>query len=95
MSKERHLILNFLDSPLKILLWTKGEWLLIFVPFLLGVVLNIFFLGVLCSLISIFVIRFFKKHFGKGQLQAVMYWYLPSSSKMQNLPLSYIKEYLG
>jgi type IV conjugative transfer system protein TraL len=95
MSKRTHVIFNFLDSPLKILLWTKGEWSLIFGPFLLGVVLNTFFLGVLCSLISIFVIRFFKKHFGKGQLQAVMYWYLPPTSKLKFLPLSYKKEYLG
>jgi type IV conjugative transfer system protein TraL len=95
MSKESHLILNFLDSPLKILFWTKGEVVLTLGPFILGIVLDAFSFGIICSLVSVFTIRFFKVRFGKGQLQAVMYWYLPPSSKLKYLPSSYIKEYLG
>ena len=95
MSTDRHIILNFLDSPIRILFWTKGELVLTLMPFLLGIILDAFTLGIICSLISVFTIRFFKRKFGEGQLQAVMYWYLPPSSKFKSLPVSYIKEYLG
>ena len=95
MDKAKHLIFNFLDSPLKILFWTKGELVLTVGPFLLGIVLDAFGFGIICALVCIFAIRFFKRHFGKGQLLAVMYWYLPPPSKLKYLPLSYKKEYLG
>ena len=95
MSSHDHVILNHIDSPLKILFWTKGEIFLFVVPFFLGMLLDEFIFGVLVSLLNAFVVSKYKKLFGKGQLQAVMYWYLPKTKKLKGVPPSYIREYLG
>jgi type IV conjugative transfer system protein TraL len=94
MSKARHVILSHLDSPVKVLFWTKGELMLILGPFFVGVCLDLFALGIVFSGINYWAINQYKKRFGKGQLQAVMYWYLPSTKKLKGLPVSYIREFL-
>lgn len=88
-----HVILSHLDSPLKILFWTKGEILMVLGPFFISVVLESFLLGVGACLINVTLIKTYKKRFGEGQLVAVMYWYLPLTSKLKGLPASYIREY--
>lgn len=94
MSKSRHVILNHLDSPLKILFWTKGELLLILGPFFAGVFLDLFSLGIVFSGLNYWGIKEYKQRFGKGQLQAVMYWYLPLTKKLKGLTVSYLREFL-
>ena len=90
---HRHVILGHLDSPLKILFWTKGEIFMVLGPFFVSVVLDSFLLGVGACLINVTLIKTYKKRFGKGQLVAVMYWYLPTTTKLKSLPSSYIREY--
>ena len=90
---HRHVILSHLDSPLKILFWTKGEILMVLGPFFVSVVLDSFLLGVGACLINVTLIKTYKKRFGEGQLVAVMYWYFPANTKLKSLPASYIREY--
>jgi type IV conjugative transfer system protein TraL len=92
---KRHAILSYLDSPLKILFWTKGEILMVLGPFFVSVVLDTFLLGVTACLINVYLIKTYKKHFGEGQLMAVLYWYFPSMDKLKGLPRSCVREYLG
>lgn len=95
MSVNRHIILNHVDSPLKILFWTKGEIALLAVPFSLGVMLDEFVVGVIMAFLSGWGSSLYKKKFGRGRIQTVMYWYLPSNKKLYGFPPSFIREYLG
>lgn len=92
---HRHVILGHLDSPLKILFWTKGEILMVLGPFFVSVVLDSFLLGVGACLINVSLIKTYKKRFGEGQLVAVLYWYLPPTARVKGLPVSYVQEYVG
>lgn len=90
-----YIILNHIDSPLKILFWTKGEIVLFISPFFIGMILDQFLVGVGLSFLNVWAVSVYKKKFGKGQLQAVMYWYLPKSKKLKNIPSAGVREYVG
>lgn len=94
MASVNRYILNYLDSPIKILFWTKGELVLFLGPFFVGVFIDEFVCGLMVSCLNAFTVRQYKKRFGKGQLQAVLYWYLPPVKKLKALPPSFIREYL-
>lgn len=95
-SFTQHVILNHVDSPLKILIWTKGELLLFILPALTGLLLGQIILGFLVSAFNYKLFGIYKRHFGKGQLQAVCYWFLPHMPKQfPGFPPSYIREYQG
>jgi type IV conjugative transfer system protein TraL len=95
MEIKNHVILNHVDSPLKILFWTKGELCLFLMPFLGGVLTDELLMGVGISLLNGWGVNRYKKTFGKGQLQAVIYWFLPAHKTLKVLPQSYIREYMG
>ena len=95
MSVNRHIILNHVDSPLKILFWTKGDLSLLAIPFSFGVIIDEFVMGILITCLSGWVSSVYKKKFGKGKIQTVMYWYLPANKKLFGFPPSFIREYLG
>jgi type IV conjugative transfer system protein TraL len=95
MSSREHVILNHVDSPLKILFWTKGEISLFLGPFFIGMFLDEFIFGVFVSILNAWVVSQYKKRFGRGQLQAVLYWYLPQIKSLSAIPPSYVREYLG
>lgn len=95
MSMEKHVILNTLDTPLKILFWTVPELLMFLVPPFLGLMVDHLTLGIVSSLTAVWLSRKYQEHFGKGQLEAVRYWFLPSSGRFKTLAPSHIREYLG
>ncbi len=90
----KHVILNHVDTPLKILFWTTGELLMWFVPCFLGLILNQLILGLIISVIGGLINKKYQQHFGKGQFQAVKYWFLPPDVSIK-LPKSYVRTYLG
>ena len=92
--KKLHGILSYVDRPTKIILWTKGELLLILGPFFLGVFLDVFILGIVTGAINFWGIGAYKKRFGKGLLQAVLYWYLPFQEKLKAFYDPSIREYV-
>lgn len=95
MSANRHVILSHVDSAVKILLWTKGELLLMLVPFFGGIFFDTFALGIVTSAINGYGIRTYKKRFGKGLLQAVIYWYLPPLQALKCIPQSCVRKLIG
>lgn len=96
MSIQRHVILSHVDTPLRIVFWTKAEAALILLPLLIGGALGYFLIGAVMSGVHLYGMRFYKKHFGKGKLRAVLYWFFPhSKSRYPALPPSYIRHYLG
>lgn len=96
MSQARHVILNHVDTPLRILFWTTGELGLYISPTFLGLILDQFCLGVLATIFNIWAYRKYNRRFGKGQFNAVRYWFLPHDKRnFKGIPPSYIREYLG
>lgn len=94
MSVNRHVILNHLDSPLKILMWTTGEIALYITPLFIGLCCDQLTVGLGVSFLNVWLNKQYKKRFGKGQFQAVMYWFFPTNN-LKKLPPSHIREYLG
>lgn len=95
MSVNPHVILNHVDSPVKVLLWTRSELTLYLLPPICGLFLDQFTVGIVVSGINIWLNKNYKKRFGKGQFQAVMYRFLPTTGRIKKLPPSCIREYLG
>lgn len=95
MSMNRNVILNYVDTPLKILFWTVPELLMLFVPCFVGMLISQLTIGMLTAAFYFWLSKVYQRHFGKGQLQAVMYWFLPANRRFKNLPHSFIREYLG
>jgi type IV conjugative transfer system protein TraL len=93
-SSSEHVILSNLDQPVRFIFWTKGELLLILGPFLFGLFTDQFILGTVFALISFSGIRFYKKRFGKGKLEAVRYWYLPRTRQLKAFPPTYLRRFL-
>lgn len=48
----RHVILNHVDSPLKILIWTRGELAMFLCPALLGMLSSKLILGFVISFLN-------------------------------------------
>lgn len=92
---NRHIILNYVDTPLKILFWTMPELLLIITPWFVGLIINQLMLGVIVSIFNFWANKKYQQWFGKGQFQAVRYWFLPADPKFKTLPPSFIREYVG
>lgn len=92
----RHVILNHVDSPLKILVWTTGELGLFLMPLFFGLFFNQLLLGTLISFINYRLFKIYREKFGKDQFQAVCYWFFPPSPKRYPaIPPSYIRTYIG
>lgn len=90
-----HVILHYLDEPIRFLYWTKGELCLYFgIPFI-GFVIEEEITSFALLAIGIFMRRFFKKRFGKVNLQIFRYWYFPPDKRNSKLPRSHIRTYLG
>lgn len=95
MSIKRHVILNHVDTPLKILFWTVPELLMLVVPCFVGLIIDQLMLGLFVSGIYYWGSKKYQQYIGKGQLQAFKYWYFPSDSRYKTLPCSYVREYIG
>jgi type IV conjugative transfer system protein TraL len=87
-------ILNYVDTPLKILFWTVPELFMLFVPCFIGLLISQLMLGIVISLLYSWLTKVYQRRFGKGQLQAVFYWFLPNP-QFKRLPPSFIREYVG
>ncbi len=95
MSINRHVILNYVDTPLKILLWTVPELLMLIAPMLIGLIIDQLTLGLIVTIFYYWANKKYQRSFGKGQFQAVKYWYFPPDRRFKTLPPSYIREYMG
>ncbi len=95
MQMQRHVVLNHVDTPLKILFWTMPEILMLIVPCFVGLIVEQATLGSAISVFSFWLNRKYQQHFGKGQFQAVKYWFLPPDRRFKSLPPSHVREYLG
>lgn len=93
---QETVVLNMIDQPPRILLWPVSEVLLIVAPFFFLMMMGNLFLGILWVMLSILTIKIFKRYFGSGYLNAVMYWYLPTSKEQFLVsPPSYQRNFIN
>ncbi len=90
-----HIILNYVDTPLKILFWTMPEILMLIAPLFIGLIINQLTLALIISIFNFWANKKYQQHFGKGQFCAVRYWFLPRDRRFKTLPPSFIREYVG
>ena len=88
-----HVILSCIDTPARILIWPANQVLVCLLPFALGMITEHVLVGVVMSFISVTLFRLFQNRFGKGKLRSILYWYLPTSSRLvrKGLPPSYVR----
>ena len=88
-----HVILSCIDAPARILIWPASQVLVCSLPFAFGMVTDHVLAGLAMSFISAIFFKLFQKKFGKGRLRSILYWYLPTSSKLvrKGLPPSYVR----
>ncbi len=88
-----HVILSHIDSPARILIWPANQVLMCSVPFAFGMVTEHLGIGVGMSIIAAFSWKILHKKFGKGKMRALLYWNLPTASRLikQGVPPSYIR----
>lgn len=88
-----HVILSCIDAPARILIWPANQVLVCSLPFAFGMVIEHVFVGLAMSFLSAILFKLFRKKFGKGKLRSILYWYLPTSSRLveKGLPPSYVR----
>jgi len=93
---QDHVILNYLDQPLKFFIWPAKTVGAVLGPVGLFILLGKPIWGVAISLIMAFAIREYKRRFGAGSLIGLAYWVLPHRRKeMPMTPPSHIREFIG
>ena len=94
-SSKEYVVLNYVDTPLKILFWTKGEIALFFLPMFFGLCFEFFVAGIVLSFLSALLINRYKKTFGRGQLQSVTYWFMLRAKPLAIFPEAFKQEFPG
>jgi len=97
MNHENNRIITTLDRPIRIVVFTPGEFMMILVPIILGVILGRW-IG-LCVAGSGLILRKqvirVQQRCSKRFLQGFLYWQLPPQKTKGELPLSYVREYVA
>lgn len=99
MNDDRYRVMTALDRPLRIVIFTPVEFLMIILPALIGVVIG-GLIG-LCIAISGLIVRKriirMQRKYSKQFIQGLIYWQLPASHSKHTvmLPLSYVREYVS
>lgn len=99
MSHENNRIITTLDRPIRIVIFTPGEFMMILVPIILGVILG-GWIGLCVAVSGLIlwkqVIRV-QQRCSKRFLQGFLYWQLPPQKPKGDvrLPLSYVREYVA
>ena len=95
MSSENK-ILNYLDTPTRILFWPVSEFMMVVMPVLMLIMLGHPFLALMLGGSFIWGIRLFKRSFGVGMLEGFLYrYFVHNRTKYPITPPSYIREFIG
>lgn len=99
MNHENNRIITTLDRPIRIVVFTPGEFMMILVPIILGVILG-GWIG-LCVSVSGLILRKqvirLTRNTSERVLHGFLYWQLPPQQPKGDvrLPLSYVREYVA
>ncbi len=88
-----HVILSYIDTPSRIFLWSADQVFACLFPLATGLLLDHFFLGIVVSCFVPFGFKLFRKRFGEGKLNSILYWHFPTPNKFveRGLPPSYVR----
>jgi ABC-type glycerol-3-phosphate transport system permease component len=64
-------------------------------PFLAGILFDVFFVGISLSILNAYGVSRYKRMFGKGMLQAIVYRFFPPSHRFKGFPPSHIRYLFG
>jgi len=97
MSLEMHRkLFNNLDNPVRFLVWTVPEALVLMAPIFGAVVSGYVFTSLAFGAVGFCALRAGKRRFGKQSLAAVLYWHFPHNKrKLKVTPPSYVRMYIG
>ena len=97
-ARRENILINTLDNPTRILFWEVDGFLVVIIPFFVGMALS----SLLIMITGFFLIspyRKLKKMYPRGSLKRKCYWNLPhhvfeKSGKFKGFPPSYERELL-
>jgi type IV conjugative transfer system protein TraL len=93
---SEHVILNYLDTPARILFWPVSEFVTVLIPTFILIMMGHPILALILGGLFAWGIRLFKRSFGSGMLEGVMYWhFVHNRPKYPITPPSYIREFIG
>lgn len=93
---DKHHVPQYLDEPIKIILWTIDEFIVFIVPcFILLWVFDQTILGVVVGVALVLALRKLKGEQGHYFLYSMMYWHLPAMIQFKSTPPSVYREFLG
>ena len=88
-------LLNYLDAPVRFLIFTVQEALCLVVPFMLGVASDHFWCGASVACVLYAVVRGCRRHIGLRRLRGFYYWHFPTRAKLYTYPIaSYMREFV-
>lgn len=99
MNHENNRIITTLDRPIRIVVFTPGEFMMILVPIILGVILG-GWIGLFVAISGLFLrkqVMRLNRNYTKRFLQGLLYWQTPLQKFKGDvrLPLSYVREYVA
>ncbi|MEE9452338.1 MAG: type IV conjugative transfer system protein TraL [Gammaproteobacteria bacterium] len=97
MTEDTRPIPKHLDDPPRLLFWSMDEIIVFVVPFMLLVLgRGLIITGILTSMALVWALRQAKQERGQAHLLALLYWHLPSRTKLKRLSCpSHIREVIG
>ena len=96
MNESKYRMVDYLDEPDRVLFFTINEFLSFMMP--LGFCLGIHHpcLGLVLSIVILFLNNRFRAMNGDRFLQKAVYWYFPYQlTKLKWLPPSYLRQFIG
>lgn len=93
---QDYYLLNHLDEPVRFLFFTLGEFIVILVPFMLGMLVDRMLLGLVFGALCYQVLKLVNRNFHGANLKQIIYWFLPTSKRMLKLNIpSCVRELQG
>lgn len=90
---NNHVILNYIDKPARLLLWSADQVMVCICPFALGMITEHICLGITFSIVASIGFKWVKKKFGNIKIRSILYWNFLTSEKLvkQGLPPSHVR----
>ena len=90
---NNHVILNHIDKPARLLLWSVDQVIVCICPCAIGMITEHIGLGIVFSIIASIGFEVFKKKFGNSKIRSILYWNFPTSERLvkKGLPPSHVR----
>ncbi len=90
---NNHVILNHIDKPARLLLWSVDQVIVCICPCAIGMITEHIGLGIAFSIIASIAFKVFKKKFGNSKIHSILYWNFPTSERLvrKGLPPSHVR----